>query len=148
MGFLSAFSNFGSIGSTSKWAIKMYNEIKSKNKKLKPNDIFLKMIQIRYSSSPLGNNEYGLDFTQHMLDYSKKMPGIAGLIIEILNVEAELYKNEPNLIHEMIKPIFNKLEDTDLTSKEKYGNLKKAPGEFDSTWSTHIYNFMNRVTGR
>ena len=148
MGFLSAFSNFGSIGSTSKWAIKMYNEIKSKNKKLKPNEIFLKMIQIRYSSSPLGNNEYGLDFTQHMLSYSKKMPGIAGLIIEILNVEAELYKNEPNFIGEMIKPIFNKLEDTNLTSKEKYGHLKKAPDEFDSTWATHIYSFIPRVSGR
>ena len=58
------------------------------------------------------------------------MPGIAGLIIEILNVEAELYKNEPNFIGEMIKPIFNKLEDTNLTSKEKYGHLKKAPDEF------------------
>ena len=27
MGFISAFSNFGSIGSTTKWAIKMYDEI-------------------------------------------------------------------------------------------------------------------------
>ena len=148
MGFLSAFSNFGSIGSTSKWAIKMYKDIKLQNKKLKPNEIFLKMIQIRYSSSPLGDNEYGLDFTQHMLDYSKKMPGIAGLVIEILNVEAELYKNEPNFIGEMIKPIFDKLEETNLTSKEKYGHLKKAPDEFDSTWSSHIYNFISRVTGR
>ena len=33
MGFLSAFANFGSIGSTTKWAIKMYEEMKSKNKK-------------------------------------------------------------------------------------------------------------------
>lgn len=148
MGFLSAFSNFGSIGSTSKWAIKMYNDIKIQNKKLKPNEIFLKMIQIRYSSSPLGDNEYGLDFTQHMQDYSKQMPGIAGLVIEILNVEAELYKNEPNFIGEMIKPIFNKLEETNLNSKEKYGHLKKAPGEFDSTWSSHIYNFISRVTDR
>ena len=48
----------------------------------------------------------------------------------------------------MIKPIFDKLEDTDLTNKEKYGHLKKAPGEYDSTWSTHIYNFITRVSGR
>ncbi len=26
MGFISAFANLGSIGSTTKWAIKMYNE--------------------------------------------------------------------------------------------------------------------------
>ena len=56
MGFISAFSNFGSIGSTTKWAIKMYDEIKSQNKKLKPNEIFFKMTQIRYASSPLGSN--------------------------------------------------------------------------------------------
>jgi len=40
MGFISAFANFGSIGSTTKWAIKMYNEIKTENKKLNPNQIF------------------------------------------------------------------------------------------------------------
>jgi len=33
MGFISAFANFGSIGSTAKWAIKIYQEIKS-NKKI------------------------------------------------------------------------------------------------------------------
>ena len=145
MGFLSAFSNFGSIGSTSKWAIKMYEEMKSKNKNKKPNEIFLEMIQLRYSVSPLGSNEYGKDFTKHMIDYSKSMPGLAGLIIEILNVEAELYKNEPQYLNEMIKPIFDKLENTDLTDKEKYGSLKKAPGEYGSSWTTHTYNFMERL---
>ena len=53
MGFISAFANLGSIGSTTKWAIKMYNEIKSENTKLKPNQIFSKMVEIRYSSFPL-----------------------------------------------------------------------------------------------
>ena len=105
------------------------------------------MIQLRYSVSPLGSNEYGRDFTQHMIDYSKLMPGLAGLIIEILNVEAELYKNEPQYLGEMIKPIFDKLENTGLTGKEKYGSLKNAPGEYDSTWTTHVYNFMGRLIG-
>ena len=50
MGFISAFANFGSIGSTTKWAIKGYDSIKSQNKKLKPNEIFLKMIQISYAN--------------------------------------------------------------------------------------------------
>ena len=111
MGFLSTFANFGSIGSTSKWAIKMHDEIKTKSKNLKPNEIFFKMIQIRYERSPLGSNDYGLDFTSHMINYSKIAPGLAGLIIEILNTEAELYKNEPNFLGDMIKPIFDKLED-------------------------------------
>ena len=77
MGFLSTFANFGSIGSTSKWAIKMYDEIKTKSKNLKPNEIFFKMIQIRYERSPLGSNDYGLDFTSHMINYSKIAPGLA-----------------------------------------------------------------------
>ena len=96
MGFISAFANLGSIGSTTKWAIKGYESIKLQSKKLKPNEIFLKMIQIRYANSPLGSNEYGLDFSTHIVNYSKEAPGLAGLVIEILNVEAELYKNEPN----------------------------------------------------
>tara|TARA_B100000900_G_C20320984_1_gene610114 strand:- start:110 stop:538 length:429 start_codon:yes stop_codon:yes gene_type:complete len=140
MGFLSAFANFGSIGSTSKWAIKMYNDIKSQNKNLKPNEIFFKMVQIRYESSPLGSNDYGMDFTTHMLNYSKVAPGLAGLIIEILNTEAELYKNEPNFLGDMIKPIFDKLEDTDLSDKEKYGHIKN-----NLRWTTHIYSFLDRV---
>ena len=140
MGFLSAFANFGSIGSTSKWAIKMYNDIKSQSKNLKPNEIFFKMIQIRYESSPIPSNDYGLDFTSHMINYSKIAPGLAGLIIEILNTEAELYKNEPNFLGDMIKPIFDKLEATDLSDKEKYGHIKN-----DSQWRMHIYNFLERV---
>jgi len=140
MGFLSAFANFGSIGSTSKWAIKMYDDIKSQSKNLKPNEIFFKMVQIRYVSSPLGSNDYGLDFTTHMLNYSKVAPGLAGLIIEILNTEAELYKNEPNFLGDMIKPIFDKLEDTDLSDEEKYGYFKN-----NLRWTTHIYSFLDRV---
>ena len=140
MGFLSAFANFGSIGSTSKWAIKMYDDIKSKSKDLKPNEIFFKMIQIRYESSPLGSNDYGLDFTSHMINYSKIAPGLAGLIIEILNTESDLYKNEPNFLGDMIKPIFDKLEDTDLSDEEKYGHFKN-----NLRWTTHIYSFLDRV---
>ena len=140
MGFISAFSNFGSIGSTTKWAIKMYDEIKSQNKKLKPNEIFFKMTQIRYGSSPLGSNEYGLDFTTHMLNFSKVAPGLAGLIIEILNTEAELHKNDPNFLGDMIKPIFDKLDDANISDKEKYGHIKN-----DSEWNMHIYNFLDRV---
>ena len=41
MGFISAFANFGSIGSTTKWAIKGYDSIKSQNKKLKPNQAYI-----------------------------------------------------------------------------------------------------------
>ena len=140
MGFISAFANLGSIGSTTKWAIKIYNEIKSENKKLKPNQIFSKMVEIRLSSFPLGNNKYNLDYESHMIQFANQAPGLAGLIIEILNTEAELSENSGSNINEMIKPIFDKLDDADISDKEKYGHIKN-----DSEWNMHIYDFLDRV---
>ena len=140
MGFISAFANFGSIGSTTKWAIKMYNEIKSENKKLKPNQIFSKMVEIRLSSFPLGSNKYNLDYESHMIQFANNAPGLAGLIIEILNTEAELSENSGSNITEMIKPIFDKLEDSDLSTKEKYGHITN-----NSQWVMFIYGFLDRV---
>ena len=141
MGFLSAFANFGSIGSTTKWAIKMYKEIKSENKKLKPNQIFSKMIEIRTNSFPLGSNKYGLDYESHMIKFADHAPGLAGLIIEILNTEAELSENDHKFINDMIKPIFDKLEDSDLSAKEKYGHIKN-----NSEWVMFVYGFLDRVS--
>ena len=140
MGFISAFANFGSIGSTTKWAIKMYNEIKSENKKLKPNQIFSKMVEIRLSSFPLGSNKYNLDYESHMIQFANNAPGLAGLIIEILNTEAELSENSGSNITEMIKPIFDKLEDSDLSTKEKYGHITNS-----SQWVMFIYGFLDSV---
>ena len=141
MGFISAFANFGSIGSTTKWAIKMYNEIKTENKKLNPNQIFSRMVEIRLSSFPLGSNKYGLDYESHMTQFANHAPGLAGLIIEILNTEAELSENSGSNINEMIKPMFDKLEDTDLSAKEKYGHIKNK-----SEWTMYIYGFLDRVS--
>ena len=141
MGFISAFANLGSIGSTTKWAIKIYNEIKSENKKLKPNQIFSKMVEIRLSSFPLGNNKYNLDYENHMIQFAKQAPGLAGLIIEILNTEAELSENSGSNINEMIKPIFDKLEDTNLSTEEKYGHIKNK-----QEWVMFIYGFLDRVS--
>ena len=141
MGFISAFANLGSIGSTTKWAIKMYVEIKSQNKKLKPNQIFSQMVEIRLSSFPLGSNKYGLNYENHMIQYAQQAPGLAGLIIEILNTEAELSENSGGNLQEMIKPIFDKLEDSDLSAEEKYGHIKNK-----TEWITHIYGFLGRVS--
>ena len=141
MGFISAFSNFGSIGSTTKWAIKMYNQIKSDNKKLDPNQIFAMMVQARIQSIPFGSNKYGLDYESHMIQFANHAPGLAGLIIEILNTEAELSENSGSNINEMIRPIFDKLEDTNLSTKEKYGHIKNK-----SEWVMFIYGFLDRVS--
>jgi len=142
MGFISAFANLGSIGSTARWAIKMYQEMKSQNKNLKPNKIFLKMITIRLASAPSAGN-----YDSHLLQHAEKVPGLAGLVIEILCAEAELSLNSGDNIREMIKPLFDKLEATDLSVQEKYGFLKKKHSEEDSAWVMHALSFLDRVTG-
>ena len=110
------FSNVGSIGSTTRWAIKGYSAIKSKNKRLSDRKIFEEMIKIRYSSIPNDEQE------GYLLSKINTFPGLAGLISEILNVEAGLYKNVYTL-SDMIEPVINGLEKTDFLSKNKYGNL-------------------------
>jgi hypothetical protein len=118
----------------------MYDEIKSENKELKQNEIFSRMVEIRLSSFPLGSNEYNLDYESHMTQFANHVPGLAGLIIEILNTEAELSKNSGSNIEEMIKPIFDKLEDTELSTSEKYGHITNK-----SEWAHFIYGFLDRV---
>lgn len=140
MGFLSAFANFGSIGSTSKWAIKMYSEIKSQNSNLSSNKIFLKMITARLANSTSGR------YDSHLLQYAEKAPGLAGLVIEILCAEAELNANSGESINEMIMPLFEKLEQTNLSEKEKYGFIKTKHSKENSVpWVTHTLYFMTRV---
>ncbi len=48
MGFLSWLSDKGTGGSTTKWAINGYNELKSKDKNKSDLKIFEEMIKIRY----------------------------------------------------------------------------------------------------
>ena len=119
----------------------MFNQIKSENKKLNTNQIFSMMVKARIQSMPFGSNKYGLDYESHMIQFANHAPGLAGLIIEILNTEAELSENSASVINDMIKPIFDKLEDTDLSTKEKYGYIKNK-----SEWVMFIYNFLDRVS--
>ena len=116
MGFLSLFSNLGSIGSTTRWAIKEYSAIKSQNKRLSDEKIFKEIIKNRYLSMSDDEKE------SYLLNQIHTFPGLAGLICEILNVEAGLYKNVYTL-SDMVKPVINGLEKTDFSSKQKYGNL-------------------------
>jgi len=141
MGFLSASANLGSIGSTARWAIKMYQEIKSQNSKLSSDKIFLKMITARLASSPSEGR-----YNSHLLQHAEKAPGLAGLVIEILCAESELNANSGENINEMIVPLFEKLEETDLSQEEKYGVIKnKHSRENPVRWVTHTLYFMRRV---
>ena len=151
MGFINWFSDLGSIGSTTKWAINGYDELKSQDKKKSDLKIFEEMIKVRYLSMPNESHE------NHLLTNIKNLPGLAGLVIEILNVEAELSLNDGNVVSDMVKPIFTRLEKTDLSSKTKYGNfgppkhIRDIPldinDEFwhlDEPWIEFIYTFSRR----
>ena len=141
MGFVSAFANLGSIGSTTRWAIKGYESLKSNNKKMKDTDIFKEMIKIRYDSIDEGDNGHYLITVLDDNSLVAEFPGLAGLIIEILNIEADLNKNDGRFLNDMIDPLFKKLEQTNLSKKTKYGKLSRGPG---SEWTNFIYNFIPR----
>ena len=150
MGFVSAFSNFGSIGSTTKWAINGYENLKSKNKS--DIEIFEEMIIIRYST--ISNDSH----KNHLLQNIEKLPGLAGLTMEVLNVEADLALNSADYIEDMVKPIFTRLEKTNLSEKTKYGKLGQPfniltgePIDIDAEtwmmgpkWLEFIYTFQSR----
>jgi len=143
MGFLSTISNFGSIGSTAKWAIKGYTAIKSNHPNLEPGQIFFEMIKTRLGASP---SFLKGKYDSYLLNTAKNKPGLAGLVIEILNAEADLYKNLPNYIKEMIVPIFDKLEKTNLSQIEKFGFLKDAHSSNDLLpWVVYTLGFYSRV---
>lgn len=143
MGFLDFFADIGSIGSTTKWAINGYLKLKSQNKNLSDQQIFSAIIEIRFIALP--NDEQ----KNYLLSQVKDFPGLAGLVIEILNIEADLYKNDGNLIVDIIKPIFRRLEETELPKKTKYGIFKAPPEEknfflLSSEWTSYIYDFYMR----
>ena len=153
MGFLNWISDKGSIGSTAKWAIKGYNELKSKDEKKSDLKIFEEMIKIRYLAMPNADHE------NHLLSNVKNLPGLAGLVIEILNVEAGLSSNvSGDDMDHMVKPIFERLEETNLSDKTKYGEigppvgpLTGAPVKIDSKywhhgvgWNEFIYTHSQR----
>ena len=79
--------------------------------------------------------------------------GIAGFIMDILIVEAELNKNDGNIIEDLIKPIWDNLKKTNYDEITKFGNnkfdelrppLELSNGEYSSNWHYYIYDLNNR----
>jgi hypothetical protein len=123
MGLFSFFADKGSIGSTTKWAIDLF--------KSKPGDKddlthLREMINARYLSNPLDKAE---SFFKDKLDILFEKWGLCGVVIKILIFEAELDKNDNDLVDEMLKPLFDRMiEDQEIDFLVKFGN--KLPAEF------------------
>lgn len=123
MGIFSFFADKGSIGSTTKWALDLF-KAKPENK----NDLahLREMIDARYISHPLERAE---NFFNNKLDKLFEKWGLCGVVIKILIFEAELDKNDNDLVDEMLKPLFNRMiEDQEIDFFAKFG--KEKPDEF------------------
>ena len=148
MGFVSWVSNAGSLGSTTRWAIKQFSssyDFSKGNESISSiRDCFEIMIERRYQTFP--NEEIEL----YLLDSVKELPGLAGLVIEVLNCEAGLSKNYGSNLREMIKPIFQNLDKTDFSKKIKYGSFKSYDRWYEDEngypfdWVTWINDFSSR----
>ena len=123
MGLFSFFADKGSIGSTTKWAIDLF---KSKPEGKDDLTHLREMINARYLSHPLDKAE---SFFKDKLDILYEKWGLCGVVIKILIFEAELDKNDNDLVDEMLKPLFDRMiEDQEIDFFAKFG--KEQPDEF------------------
>ena len=88
MGLTSILSDLGSIGSTTRWAIKLYQDLKSKNKKITDSEIFQMMMISRYNKIKLTADEtLGIYDSKKFMVYRAQIAehhaGLTGIIIDI-----------------------------------------------------------------
>ena len=153
MGIISTLADLGSVGSTTKWALSAYKSLKSKNKTIKDADIYQIMMLERYKKikiKPKEKFEYyrGDKFMVYQGQVAEYHAGLTGLIIEILNVEADLWRNNVKALIEILKPLSTRmLKETDLSNKTKYGELSifKIDGNFEMEWIKFIMDNYKRV---
>ena len=130
MSLISILSDLGSIGQTTKWAINLYQDLKSKNEKITDAEIFQMMIIIRYQkielpeSAPLGATD-SYQFLVYRAQIAEYHGGLTSIIIEILNIEADLWKNDLKSILKMLEPLAKRMDDAKISKETKYGPLEK-----------------------
>ncbi|MDA9654369.1 hypothetical protein OAM28_01085 [Candidatus Pelagibacter sp.] len=130
MGLISVLSDLGSIGSTTKWAINLYQDLKSKNKNITDSEIFQMMMIIRYNKIKLPSEEpLGIYDSKKFLIYRAQIAeyhaGLTGIIIDILHIEAGLWKNELENMLKMLPPLEKRMSEANFSEKTKYGPLEK-----------------------
>ena len=126
MGLISILSDLGSIGSTTRWAIESYQKIKENNKGISDKEIYEVMMIARYNKIKLsldGNYFPGrYDRNKFMVYWARFAGGNGGLsfiITEILNVEADLWRNQKMM--KLLDPLVERMADTDFSKETKYG---------------------------
>ena len=176
MGLISILSDLGSIGSTTKWAINLYQDLKSKNKKITDSEIFQMMMIIRYKkielaeNGPFGitdsykflvyraeNGPFGITDSYKFLVYRAQIAehhaGLTGIIIDILHIEADLWKNDLKSILKMLEPLTKRMSEAKISKETKYGPLEKFEVENTSKygmltgdkWGSYIVELHERA---
>ena len=157
MGIISTLSDLGSIGSTTRWAIKLYQDLKSKNKKITDSEIFQMMMISRYNKIKLTADEtLGIYDSKKFMVYRAQIAehhaGLTGIIIDILHMEADLRKNRLEPILKMLIPLAKRMDEADISEKTKYGSLKKfeivklSDGKHSAgKWNFYIVGFHERI---
>ena len=159
MGIIAFLSDLGSIGSTTKWAINLYLDLKKKNKRITDSEIFQMMIIKRYEkielteSATLGAVD-SYRFLVYRAEIAEHHGGLTGIIIDILNIEAELWKNDFKAILKMLEPLAKRMNDAKISKKTKYGPLEKFKITHslkykdiytEDKWARYISQFYERV---
>ena len=153
MGIISTLADLGSIGSTTKWVLKSYETIKSKNKKLKDVEIYQIMMIERYRkieiTPPEKYNYYSGDkFMVYQGQIAEYHAGLTGLVIEILNVEADLWKNNVKALDQLLKPLSQRmLKEKKLSKKSRFGEMHEfiMDDGIDMKWMNFIMSNYERV---
>jgi len=158
MGLISILSDLGSIGSTTKWAINLYQDLKSKNKKITDSEIFQMMMIIRYQKIELAENgPFGITDSYKFIVYRAQIAehhaGLTGIIIDILHIEADLWKNDLKSILKMLEPLAKRMSEAKISKETKYGPLEKFEVENTSKygmltgdkWGSYIVELHERA---
>lgn len=133
MGIFSFFKEHGSVGTTARLILEQFINCDPNKSNI---DKMKSIIEIRYSNLP-NTSHYNHLITN--INEIESEYGLAALIVEILNLEAGLYKNDFEVIDKMCLTIINILnEDNILTDTQKFG-VKGAPDLGKS------YSFENSV---
>ena len=116
MGILSFFANKGSVETTTRWLLDQYI-----NRDLKDSDYnnLISIIKLRYLTIPNDNHK------NHLITNLAKIVnpyGLAGLVIEILNLEASFSDNDFDAMDSMNGVIIKILkEDNKISDLRKFG---------------------------
>ena len=122
MGLISILADLGSIGSTTRWAIESYQNIKDKNKGITDTEIYEVMMITRYNKIKLPLGSHSFDRNKFMSYWGRFAPyngGLSFIITEILNVEADLWKNK-NMM-KLLDPLAERMAKANFSKDTKYG---------------------------